>query len=156
MKSFDTSSIDILIKSNQEAGESLIALLQDIQRTLGYVPKEALRHASATLDIPLSRLFALATFYTSFSMVQTGKHTISVCHGTACHVKNAGAATHMLGRELGLEHEEGTTADALFTVKKVRCLGCCSIAPVIKVNDAVYGNVTQTKISSLLKKYQKK
>ena len=156
MKSFKPSSINILIKKNQEGGESLIALLQDMQRTLGYLPKEALQHASAILQIPLSKLFSLATFYNSFSMVQTGKSIISVCLGTACHVKNGGALTKMLGRELGLQQEEGTTADALFTVKKVRCLGCCSIAPVIKVNDTVYGHMTQTKINSTLKKYQKK
>ena len=155
MKSFKRSSINILIKKHQEGGGSLIALLQDMQRELGYLPKEALQHAGSVLQIPLSKLFSLATFYNSFSLAPTGKSTISVCHGTACHVKNGAALTKMLGRELGLQQEEGTTADALFTVKKVRCLGCCSIAPVMKVNDTVYGHVTQTKINSILKKYQK-
>jgi NADH-quinone oxidoreductase subunit E len=150
MKSFNRSSI------NQEGGESLLALLQDMQRTLGYLPKEALRHASAVLQIPLSKLFSLATFYNAFSLVQTGKSIISVCLGTACHVKNGDTLTKMLGRELGLQQGEGTTADARFTVKKVRCLGCCSIAPVIKINETVYGHMTQTKINSVLKKYQKK
>jgi NADH-quinone oxidoreductase subunit E len=107
------------------------------------------------LEVPLSRLFSLATFYNSFSLVQQGATVISVCHGTACHVKNGGSLTALLARELGLAQDEGTTADAAFSVKKVRCLGCCSIAPAVKVNDTVYGQVTQTKIKSILKKYQK-
>jgi len=156
MKSNNRSSINTLIKKHQEGGRSPLALLQDMQRTLGYIPKEALKQASAVLQIPLSKLFSLATFYNSFSMVQTGKHLISVCHGTACHVKNGSALTKMLGRELGLQQDEGTTADARFTVKKVRCLGCCSIAPVVKINDTVYAHMTQRKINSVLKKYQKK
>ena len=155
MKSFDKSSINKLLKAHHKEKRSLVSLLQDIQTMSGYLPREALQHVSTTLEIPLSKLFSIATFYNSFNLKPQGRNTLSVCLGTACHVKNSGNILNMLGRELNLDSCEGTTSDLAFTVKKVRCLGCCSIAPVVKANDDVHGYMTQTKTASLLKKYRK-
>lgn len=156
MKTFSISAIDTLLEQHRRQEQSLLGLLQDIQSAFGYLPREALRHAAAALQVPLSRLFSLGTFYNSFSLVQQGDTRISVCHGTACHVKNSGSLMKMISRELGLQQGEETTADAAFSVKMVRCLGCCSIAPAVKVNDTIYGQITQAKIKSILKKHQKK
>ena len=155
MKSFNKSSINKLLKAQQKEKRSLVSLLQDIQIKFGYLPREALQHVSTMLDIPLSKLFSIATFYNSFNLEPQGKNTLSVCLGTACHVKNSGNILHMLGRKLYLDGCEGTTSDLAFTVKKVRCLGCCSMAPVVRANDDVYGYMTQTKTANLLKKYRK-
>jgi NADH-quinone oxidoreductase subunit E len=155
MKSFNKSSINKLLKAQKQEKRSLVSLLQDIQIKFGYLPREALQHVSTTLDIPLSKLFSIATFYNSFNLEPQGRNTLSVCLGTACHVKNSENILNMLGRELDLDGCEGTTSDLAFTVKKVRCLGCCSIAPVLKANDDVYGYMTQTKTANLLKKYRK-
>ena len=155
MKSFNKSSINKLLKAHRQEKRSLVSLLQDIQTSFGYLPREALQHVSTALEIPLSKLFSIATFYNSFSLEPQGRNTLSVCLGTACHVKNSGNILNMLGRELDLDSCEGTTTDLAFTVKKVHCLGCCSIAPVVKANDDVHGYMTQTKTASLLKKHKK-
>jgi NADH:ubiquinone oxidoreductase subunit E len=155
MKSFSTSSIDPFLKKYDSGKDSLISLLQGIQDKLGYLPKEALRHVSAKLDVPLSELFSIVTFYNSFSLEPQGENIVSVCLGTACHVKNGENLSNMICRELKLDDGEETTRDRKFTLKKVRCLGCCSIAPVVKVNDTIHGYMTQTKTATLLKKYRK-
>jgi len=133
----------------------MVTLLQDIQRTYGYIPRDALKKAALEHSVPLSRLFAIATFYNAFSLTPQGKHTISVCHGTACHVKKAENLSQSIARYLNLPGYEGTTPDMLFSLKKVRCLGCCSMAPVIKVDNAIYGTMTYATIMRLLHNIQK-
>ncbi|MBW1804246.1 MAG: NAD(P)H-dependent oxidoreductase subunit E [Deltaproteobacteria bacterium] len=155
MKSFSTSSINPFLKKYDSEKDSLISLLQGIQEKLGYLPKEALKHVSTKLDVPLSELFSIVTFYNSFNLEPQGENIVSVCLGTACHVKNGENLSNMIGRELKLGDGEETTHDRKFTLKKVRCLGCCSIAPVVKVNDTIHGYMTQTKTATLLKKYRK-
>ena len=155
MKSFSTASIDPFLKKYDPEKGSLVSLLQGIQDKLGYLPEDALRHVSTKLAVPLSELFSIVTFYNSFSLEPQGENIVSVCLGTACHVKNGENLSNMIGRELKLDGDEGTTQDRKFTLKKVRCLGCCSIAPVVKVNDTIHGYMTQTKTATLLKKYRK-
>ncbi len=144
-----------IVEKHKEAQGTLITLLQDIQSEFGYLPKEVLSHAAQELEIPLSKIFAVASFYHSFSLDPQGKNTVSVCTGTACHVKNADNLAQRVSRELGLENGEGTSADGEFTLKKVRCLGCCSMAPVVKVNDDIHGGMTQVKTGNLLQLYRK-
>ncbi len=144
-----------IVQKHKEEKGTLITLLQDIQSEFGYLPKEVLSHASEELEIPLSKIFAVASFYHSFSLDPQGKNTVSVCTGTACHVKNADNLTQSVSRELGIEAGEGTSADGEFTLKKVRCLGCCSMAPVVKINDDIHGGMTQVKTGNLLQQYRK-
>lgn len=129
---------------------SLVALLQDVQRTHGYLPRDTVKAIAREHGIPLSALFAAATFYNAFSLQPQGKHIISICHGTACHVQKADNLAAAITRYLDLPDDEGTTPDMLFTLKKVRCLGCCSMAPVIKIDESVYGAATPSKATKLI------
>ncbi len=155
MKLPQKNKVDQLIENYKKDQGTLISLLQDIQSEFGYLPKEVLSYAGEKAAIPLSKLFAVASFYHSFSLEPRGKHLVSVCTGTACHVKNAGNLAQSVSRELGLEKDEGTSADGTFTLKKVRCLGCCSMAPVVKINDDIHGGMTQVKTGKLLHHYRK-
>ncbi len=155
MESFNKTSLNTIIQAHKKQNGSLVSLLQDIQDTFGYLPREALQHVNTVLDIPLSKLFSIATFYNAFNLEPQGKNTLSVCLGTACHVKGGENLIAMMGRALGLDNSEGTSADGKFTIKKVRCLGCCSMAPVVKANDDIHGSMTQTKTANLLKKLKK-
>jgi NADH-quinone oxidoreductase subunit E len=124
MPSFNASELHTLVEDYREQKTSLVSLLQDIQTQCGYLPKEQLQYVSKALEIPLSKIFCIASFYSSFSLEPRGENLISVCLGTACHVKNGENLFSLLGRELGLDNSKETTSDRRFTLEKVRCLGC--------------------------------
>jgi NADH:ubiquinone oxidoreductase subunit E len=130
--------------------EALIMMLQDIQDTYRYLPEEALRYIAERMDIPLTQLYAVATFYKAFSLTPEGEHTIRVCCGTACHVKGAGRIVDCLERELHVK-EGGTTLDKKYTLKTVRCVGACSIAPIVLIDEDVYGRLNQDKAAKLVR-----
>jgi len=136
--------------SNHDRTPSLVALLQEIQCVHGYLPKDTVKKLARDNGIPLSKLFAAATFYNAFSLQPQGKHSISICHGTACHVQKSENIAAEIARTLELPEDEGTTDDLLFTVKKVRCLGCCSMAPVIKIDGTIYGSMTPPQAVNLI------
>jgi NADH-quinone oxidoreductase subunit E len=147
----DEKTVDKIIKKGGEC--SLIAILQEVQSHYNYLPEQVLTLLSEKLEIPLSKIFSLATFYRSFSLKPRGKNLLKVCLGTACHVKSGTNLLEKVKRDLSLSEEETTTRDLVFTVEKVRCLGCCSLAPVVSVNEDTYGSMTQEKLSKVLKKY---
>jgi NADH-quinone oxidoreductase subunit E len=155
MKSITMSAIDAILEKHGNAEESLIAVLKDIQNQYGYLPQEALRQVSEKLAVPLSKIFCVATFYSTFSLEPRGKNVISVCQGTACHMKKGEEVVTSLTRTLKLGADRKTTADRAFTVEKVRCMGCCSIAPAVRVNQDQYGQVTQSSVANILSKYGK-
>lgn len=132
---------------------SLIPLLQDVQNIYGYLPENALRDISNFVGVPLSRVYGVATFYNQFRLTPLGKNIIRVCRGTACHVKNSANILYALESELGIKAGE-TTRDKQFTIEVVNCIGACSIAPVILVNDDYYGRITVKDITKILRKYQ--
>lgn len=121
---------------------STIPILQCIQETYGYLPQNILQLTSELLGIPLSTLYGVATFYSQFRFTPMGKYVIKVCHGTACHVQNANAITEALEEALDIKNSQ-TTPDQLFTLESVACLGCCSLAPVMMINDKTYGKLTR-------------
>ncbi|MEE8380920.1 MAG: NAD(P)H-dependent oxidoreductase subunit E [Thermodesulfobacteriota bacterium] len=147
----DEKTVDKIIKKGGES--SLIAILQEVQSHYNYLPEQVLTLLSKKLEIPLSKIFSLATFYRSFSLKPRGKNLLKVCLGTACHVKSGTNLLEKAKRDLSLSEEETTTGDLVFTVEKVRCLGCCSLAPVVSVNEDTHGSMTQEKLSKVLKKY---
>ncbi len=147
----DEKTVDKIIKKGGES--SLIAILQEVQSHYNYLPEQVLTLLSKKLEIPLSKIFSLATFYRSFSLKPRGKNLLKVCLGTACHVKSGTNLLEKAKRDLSLSEEETTTRDLVFTVEKVRCLGCCSLAPVVSVNEDTHGSMTQEKLSKVLKKY---
>jgi len=130
----------------------LIEILQDVQKDFHYLPAGVLGSVSQTLNVPLNRIYHIATFFALFSLVPQGKHIISVCTGTACHVKGARALLESFERELKVKCHE-TTQDMNFTLKEVRCLGCCGLAPVVMVNEDVHGNLKTVRVPRIIKKY---
>jgi len=130
---------------------SLIPLLQKTQENFGYLPREALEEISRYLKVPLTRVYGVATFYAQFRFEPLGKYVVRICHGTACHVNGAVNISQAIKEEVGIE-EGQTTEDGLITLERVACLGCCSLAPVIMINDKVFGKLTPEKVRKLMKK----
>jgi NADH-quinone oxidoreductase subunit E len=133
---------------------AIVAILQDIQEEFNYLPKEALMRVSKELNIPLSRILSVATFFKAFSLTPKGKHPVSVCLGTACHVRGGARIMQKMEKELGIKRGE-TAADLNFSLDEVRCLGCCGLAPVMMVGKEVHGKLSESKIAPILKQYKK-
>ncbi len=131
---------------------ALIAILQDIQKQFNYLPQNLLRYVALRMNVPLTRVYSISTFYKAFSLKPRGKHLINVCLGTACHVRGGMKILERLERELGIKNEE-TTYDEKFSLKSVRCVGCCGLAPVIVIDNEFHGNLTQEMIPKVLAKY---
>ena len=141
-------------KYNKEK-KALISILQNIQEEYNYLPQEALRIVSETLNIPLIDIIAVATFYRAFSLEPRGKHLVTVCMGTACHVRGGSKILDEFEKKLNIIAGE-TTEDRHFSLETVACLGCCAIGPVVVVDNDYYAQTTIRKVSSILKKYAKK
>jgi len=131
---------------------NLISLLQDVQTIYGYLPEKALVDIGEFLEMPLSRIYGVATFYNQFRLKPLGKNIIKVCRGTACHVKGSAGLLFALENQLNVKAGE-TTRDKNFTLEVVACIGACSIAPVIVVNNEYYGRAAVKDIPRILKKY---
>ncbi|MDK2976758.1 MAG: NADH-quinone oxidoreductase subunit [Candidatus Marinimicrobia bacterium] len=133
----------------------LIPLLQNIQTEFGYLPEDQLEKVAEHIGIPLSRVYGVATFYNQFRLKPLGKYVIRVCRGTACHVKGSLDILRILESELGIKAGE-TTKDFMFSIETVACIGACSIAPVIVINDEYFGGLTPKSIQKLIKKFKDK
>ena len=131
----------------------LIPLLQAVQKEESYLSKDTMRYVSEKTGINLAEIYGVATFYTMFRLKPQGKHIVRVCKGTACHVSGANSIVSAIRNHLQLSGDEDTTTDGLFTVMEVACLGCCSLAPVIMVDDNTHGKLTPEAVSGILKKY---
>jgi NADH-quinone oxidoreductase subunit E len=138
-----------------ERTENLIAILQEIQDDSHYLPETALRAVARRLRVPLTEVYHVATFYNCFSLEPVGRHLVQVCLGTACHVRGAPRVLDRLLRELKLG-APGTTQDFEFTLRTVRCIGCCGLAPVVRVDTNTHPHLTQIKAPGLLRKYRRK
>lgn len=159
MSPVETSKIvgkvnNIVNKWNRKSS-FLIEMLQDVQEEYKYLPKESFMEISKILKVPLSRIYTIATFYSSFSLKPKGEYQINVCLGTACHVQGAKLVLEAIQRELDIEVGD-TTKDMKFGLETVRCIGCCGLAPVITINEDLYGKVTIAKVSKILEKYKTK
>lgn len=144
--------LDELIDESGLEESHLIGALQDIQREFNYLPEEALRLVAEKIDVPLSQVYSIATFYKAFSLEPRGRHLINVCLGTACHVRGAVQIQEKLERDLGIE-TGGTTQDGRFSLEGVRCLGCCGLAPVITIDGNFHGKLAQKDLDKLLEQY---
>jgi len=139
-----------VIPTKNGSTETLLSVLQDIQAKYGYLPEEKLIETSETLDMPLIDVYGVATFYKSFSLTPRGRHQVKVCLGTACHVRGANRIGKEVGRKLDIEPGE-TSEDGEFSLETVMCLGCCAIGPVVVIDGKYYGQVTPTKVESILR-----
>jgi NADP-reducing hydrogenase subunit HndA len=142
-----------LIERHGKSRTPVMRILQETNARLRYLPENVLRYLSLEFAVPVSVLYRIATFYTAFSLTPRGEHLVSVCTGTACHIKGAARLVDELQRELDIA-VGGTTRDLRFSLETVRCLGCCSLAPVVKVGERVYGGVKPGEISRILKEYR--
>ena len=133
--------------------ENLIMILQAIQRRYNYLPKPAMEYLSEKIGVPASRIYGVATFYSTFSLEPRGRNIISICLGTACHVRG-GERVHERLEELLSIGDGETTEDMRFTLESVRCIGCCSLGPVVKINEDMHGRIATDKIGKILKQYE--
>ena len=130
-----------------------IRVLQKVQGLIGYLPRDVLGMISSEMRIPPSELYGITSFYSFFSMVPKGKYLVQVCLGTSCYVKGGQKLIDALQKDFGLESEE-TTADGRFSLKTVRCLGCCGLSPVLAVNETVHRKVKPSQLKDILSSYQ--
>ncbi|MFC2019356.1 NADH-quinone oxidoreductase subunit NuoE [Chloroflexota bacterium] len=146
-----TAKVDALIDSYADRKEQLISLLQDVQGQYNYLPRDILVRISQRLDIPMSQVFGVATFFKSFSLKPRGRHVLTVCTGTACHVRGGNRIKHKLERDLNIKAGE-TTSDGRFTVETARCLGACALGPLVVADGKYEGQVTPDKLDRIVKK----
>lgn len=146
----DLSLLDGVLSQYAPVKGSLITILQHTQEIYGYLPKEAIELISEKTGIAASEIMGVATFYTQFRFEPVGKYLIMLCQGTACHVNGSELILQTVKDELGIEDGQ-TTADGLFSLKCVACLGCCSLSPVMMINEDTYGSLTPDKTKKILK-----
>lgn len=143
---------EILERHRYERG-FLIPVLQEINSAYKYLPREILRYVSQELEVPLTQILRVATFYNAFSLKPRGRHLISICLGTACFVKGSGRILEKIERDLKVRSGE-TTGDMRFSLEAARCIGCCALAPAVRVDDDVYGRLKLEQISRILDQYR--
>lgn len=137
---------------NVEGG--IISALHEVQDTYGYISSTAQKYLSKELNIPMSEIYGIITFYSRFSLVPKGKYNIQVCMGTACYVKGSEKVLNRFKEKLGIKEGE-TTSDGKFSIESVRCIGACGLAPAIVINEEVYGKMDEKKVDELIEKYSK-
>lgn len=148
----DLSYVDEILNKHLKEQRFTLAILQDIQKQYKYIPREALDKVSKYLNIPLSKLYGMATFYKALSLVPKGENIITVCDGTACHVRGSAGVLEQVQKYLKIMPGE-TTKNGKFSLQTVNCLGSCAIAPVMVVNDKYYGKVTPNMIKDIINQY---
>jgi NADH-quinone oxidoreductase subunit E len=139
-------------QTHQYARGDLIPLLQEIQERAGYLSPESIQEVARHLQVSENEVYGVASFYTQFHFNPPGRHTIKICLGTACHVRNGEKLLDALERELKIKPGE-TTPDGLFDLQRVACLGCCALAPVMQIDDQIYGRVTSSRLKKILEAY---
>jgi NADH:ubiquinone oxidoreductase subunit E len=148
----DMGRADVIIDKYVNEPGSLTAVLQDIQAEYNYLPPEALKHISEKMALPLSQVLQVATFYKAFSLEPRGKHLVTVCLGTACHVRGGPRIVDQIERSLNIR-TGGTTADGLFTLETVNCVGACALGPMMIVDGEYHGQMVASRVDRVLKKY---
>ena len=146
------AELEAYIANNKDVGGALIPVMQKAQELFGYLSMETMELISERLDVPVAEIYGVATFYALFSLTPKGDHVISVCTGTACYVKGAQAVLDEVKKQLGIESGE-TTKDGKFSIQDTRCLGCCGLAPVMTINNDVYGRLEPKDVADILAKY---
>ena len=145
----DTSDVNAVLEKHKDERGGLISILEDIQGKYGYLPEEALKALAEKTNRSLVDIYGVVTFYKSFSLQPRGKHLISVCMGTACHLAGGKLVMEAMARELDIEVGE-VSEDREFSLDRVACIGCCALAPVVTVGDSVYPRMTPPKVEEVL------
>ena len=145
-------NVDRVLGKYQHDRGMLVSVLQDIQAALNYLPEEALEQVSQSLELPVSQVYSVATFFKAFSLQPRGRHLINVCLGTACHVRGAVKVLEKIERELGIKSGE-TTQDLRFTLERVNCVGACALGPIVIIDQEYHGEMSTDKVEAMLEKY---
>ncbi|MDF1576340.1 MAG: NAD(P)H-dependent oxidoreductase subunit E [Bacteroidales bacterium] len=151
---FEIKDIDAIVQRLGGSRQAVIPVLQAIQGKYNYLPEEALRRVCEISEITPAQIVGVASFYSQFRFSPAGQHMIKVCVGTACHVKGAVQVYDAMKRELGLGEHEDTTGSGKYTIEKVNCLGCCTLAPVVQIDQVTYGHVSTSKVSAVLADFE--
>ncbi len=149
----DVDKLDTILENFQEKEGNLIGILHEIQSQFRYLPEKELRYLSKKIKVPITQIYSIVNFYNRFSLTPKGKNEICVCLGTACHVKGAERIMDEMKDKLCIDKGE-TTDDMDFTLEEVRCIGACSLAPAVVVNEETYGQVTPKQVDKILNKYR--
>lgn len=144
--------IEVILDKHQGDKGLLVSILQDIQTEYNYLPKEAIIQVSQGLDVPLSRVYSVATFFKAFRLKPRGRHLINVCLGTACHVRGGVKVLETIEQELGIKPGE-TTKDLKYTLETVNCVGACALGPIVIIDDKYSGLMKRDKVKPLLQSY---
>jgi len=148
-----SEKVDSLIDSYADKKEQLISLLQDIQAEFNYLPRDVLIKVSQKLDIPVSQVFSVATFFRAFSLKPRGRHLLTVCLGTACHIRGGHRLVDKVERDYAVKPSQ-TTEDMKFTLETVNCLGCCALGPVVVVDGKYESQMNPDKLDRVLRRYK--
>ena len=147
------AELDKIIKKHKGKPGGLIPVLEEAQVTLEYLPMSVQKKIAQELNLPLSRVYGVVTFYSFFTMTPRGKHTVRVCLGTACYVRGGKAIKETLEKEFGIKEGE-TTPDRMFTLETIRCLGACGLGPVVVVDEDVHGRMKPSKVKEMMVQYR--
>jgi len=148
--------VNTILENHQNNPASLISVLQQIQDEYRYLPEEILAYVATAMGVSPATVYGVATFYENFSLHPKGKYVIKVCDGTACHVRKSQTLIDTVRTQLNLKEGADTTENMLFTLEVVSCLGACGLAPVLLVNEKVYGKVTSEEMKRILDEYRRK
>jgi len=149
----DVKTINVILEKFPDTTGNLIGILHEVQNRFRYLPEAELRYISKKIDVPITQIYSIVNFYNRFSLTPKGKNEISVCLGTACHVKGAQRVVNEIQTKLNVSPGE-TTDDLAFSLNEVRCIGACSLAPAVVVNEETYGQVTPKQIGKILSEYK--
>ncbi|MFC1901116.1 NADH-quinone oxidoreductase subunit NuoE [Chloroflexota bacterium] len=153
--SIDLSPLDPILKDHEGQNDALITMLQEVQEVYSYLPEDVLARLSLEAKIPLSQIYAVATFYAQFYLTPRGRQTVRVCRGTACHVRGGSLILDAVERELEIKDGE-TTTDLEYTLETVACIGACALAPAMVVDENTYGKMTPSKSAEVVSRKGKK
>ncbi len=146
--------VDAIIEKYSGDETAVLAILQDVQAEYNYLPREAMKRIAEKMNLPLTKVSSLATFFHAFSLVPRGKNIVTVCMGTACHVRGAPRVLAEIERELGVPGGQ-TTPDGQFTIETVNCVGACALGPLVIVNGNYHGNINTSDVVEMLDEYRK-
>ena len=149
----ETATVDRIIDAYQGEASALIQILLEIQRENSWLPKEALARVGEKLDVPLSRIQHIATFYKAFSLVPKGRHQVHICMGTACHVRGATRVLEKVENLTGIKPGE-TDLDLKFSLETVNCLGCCALGPVMEIDGKTHGKISPAATADVINSYE--
>ncbi len=152
-ESLNLALIDSVVNKKNDQPGALIAILQEIQAVIGYIPQAAIVRVSELTGVPVADIFGIVTFYAQFRLHPQGKHVVKICHGTACHLNGSEKLSEAVCLCLGAKEGE-TSANGQYSVEKVACLGCCSLAPTIMIDNETYGRLTSDSIVTVIKEFE--